>query len=241
VLASVSGRCVRCAARCGRRDGRRPHDVRIGCGSGRRSRGACRARTRRPRRACPRRSGRGGSVRLAGCRRSRWLRPRAATCPSLSGKTSQSSTPGVAGSARSLDGSAGRRPRSRGSFAATPRLARIASSTGHRRHSGTPSDVPAARRSPNSPRTNDFVSTCKTAWRGGSPGPTASWWRAPMWPGSVVDTGAARTAVGRGRGARSRSRTDCGLTSLRTRRCGSRTRRSIRRCTCKAAVRCAGT
>ena len=57
------------------------------------------------------------------------------------------------------------------------------------------------------------------------------------WMGAV--TAAARTGGGPGRGARSRSRADCGSTSPMMRRCGSRTRRSTRPCTCRAAARCA--
>ena len=49
----------------------------------------------------------------------------------------------------------------------------------------------------------------------------------------------ARTGVGQRRGVRSRSRVDCTWTSPMMSRCGSRTKRSISRCMCKAAERCA--
>ena len=57
--------------------------------------------------------------------------------------------------------------------------------------------------------------------------------------GSGAVTAAVRTGAGPSRGARSRSRADCGSTSPMIRRCGSRTRRSTRPCTSKAAARCA--
>ena len=66
--------------------------------------------------------------------------------------------------------------------------------------------------------------------------PTASRCRARRCGGSVVVTAAARTGAGRSRGARSRSRTGCGSTSPMMSRCGSRTRRSTRRSTSKAAA-----
>ena len=55
----------------------------------------------------------------------------------------------------------------------------------------------------------------------------------------VGATVAARTGVGPGRGARSRSPTASRSISRMMSPCGSRTRRSIRRSTCKAGVRCA--
>ncbi len=126
MFGSVSGRFVRSVARCGRRVGRRPRGATTGSGSGRRSPGGCRARTPPRRSACPKRSGHVGSVRLAGCRRSPWPRFRAAICRSPSGRRSRSCTHSKSGYARSPAVSAGRRRRSRGSCAATHRLARIA-------------------------------------------------------------------------------------------------------------------
>ena len=66
---------------------------------------------------------RGGSGRLAGCRRSRWPRCRGATCRSLSGRRSRCCAPKRQGCARSPAGWVARRRRSRGSCAATHRLA----------------------------------------------------------------------------------------------------------------------
>lgn len=62
-------------------------------------------------------------------------------------------------------------------------------------------------------------------------GPTAQRSLGRRCAGSVAVTVAARTGGGRRRGARSRSRTGCGSTSLMMSRCASPTKRSIRRCT----------
>ena len=61
--------------------------------------------------------------------------------------------PGLSGCARSPAGWAGRRRRSRGSCAATPRPAAVGWSTGPRTRSGTPTGAPSARRPPSSPAT----------------------------------------------------------------------------------------
>ena len=83
------------------------------------------------------------------------------------------------------------------------------------------------------------ASTCRTGWPARSPGQTARLCRARMSAGSGGGTGVAPTGAGPGRGARSRSRTGSGSTSPMMSPCGSRTRRSTRRCTSRAAGRCA--
>ena len=60
----------------------------------------------------------------------------------------------------------------------------------------------------------------------------------PMCAGSGVGTVPGRIGAGRRRGARNRSRTSCGSTSLMMSPCGSRTRRSTRPRTSKDAARC---
>ena len=104
-------------------------------------------RTRRRQRACRRRSGRGGSAKLAGCRQSHWLRCRGVICRSLSGRRSRSFTLSSRVCERSRVEWVAHRRRSRGSCAATRRLARIGWSIGRRLRSGTRSDARAVRRS----------------------------------------------------------------------------------------------
>jgi hypothetical protein len=106
--------------------------------------------------------GPGGSVNVAACHRSVWPRCRAATCRSPSARRSPSSRPRAAGFARSLGGSAGRRRRSRVSWAATPRPVAACWSTGPRPRRGTPIGVPGARRWPSSPAMTRCGSTCRT-------------------------------------------------------------------------------
>jgi transposase len=60
----------------------------------------------------------------------------------------------------------------------------------------------------------------------------------PVLRGSVGVTAVARTGDGQSRGARSRSRAGCALTSPMMSRCASRTKRSTSRCMCRAGVRC---
>jgi transposase-like protein len=69
--------------------------------------------------------------------------------------------------------------------------------------------------------------------------PDGSDLRARRCAGWVGVTDAVRIGAGRARGARSRSPTGFGSTSLMMGRCGSRTRRSTRRCMSRAAGRCA--
>ena len=111
--------------------------------------------------------------------------------------------------------------------------------TGPRPRSGTPIGVPGARRWPSSPATTRSGGTCRTGSPAGSPRPTARRCPVPRFAGSGAVTGAARTAAGPGRGARPRSPTGSGSTSPMMGPCGSRTRRSTRPCTSKAAARCA--
>ena len=188
---------------------------------------------------CRRRWERGGSGKVAACHRPVWPRCRAATCRSPSAKRSRSCRPRASACARSLGGSAVRRRRSRGSCAATPRPVAAAWSIGPRPRSGTPIGVPSARRWPSSPPTTRCGSTCRTGSPGVITGPTARRCRVPRFAGSVAVTGAARTGAGPRRGVRSRSRTGSGSTSPMMSRCGSRTRRSTRPCTSRAAARCA--
>ena len=231
MLASVSRRFVRCGARCGRRGGPRRRGVGIGSGSGRRSLAGCRARTRPVSLGCRRRWGRGGSVRLAGCRRSVWLRCRSGICVSWSVRRSRSCMPRAQGCGRWRDGWVVRRRRSRGSCAATLRLAATQCRIERRPRSGTRSGVPAARRSPSSPAMTRCAPTCRTVSPGRSPDPTASWCRDPMCASPVAAMAAVLIGVGRSPGVPSRSRTGCGSISPMMSRCGSLMRPSTRRST----------
>ena len=143
--------------RCGRRVGRRWPGGSIGSGSGRRSGAGCRARTRRWRPACRSQSGPGGSARLAGC-------PPVTQAP-LSGRFLSFAEReeiailhargcGVREIARRA--AAGRRRRSPGSCAGTPRPGAGRWSTGPRRPSGTLTGGPGGRRSRSSPRTTSL-------------------------------------------------------------------------------------
>ena len=109
------------------------------------------------------------------------------------------------GGARSHGGWGSPRRPSPGSCAATPRPVAAGWSIGPRPPSGTPTGVLSARRSPSSPRTSGSGTTCSSGWRARSRGPTVSPCRGRRCGGSVVGTGAARTAGGRTRGVRSRS------------------------------------
>ena len=111
---------------------------------------------RLPRRAVP------GPVPHTG----RCSRCRAATCPLPSERRSPSSTPRVTGCARSLDGSAGLRRRSRGSYVATLRPVAARWSIGPRPLSGTPIGVPGVRKWRSSPPTTRCASTCRIVSRG---------------------------------------------------------------------------
>ena len=84
-----------------------------------------------------------------------------------------------------------------------------------------------------------FASTCRIVSPARSPDPMASCWQALRFGGSVGATVAARTGVGPGRGARNRSPTASRSIPPMMSPCGSHTRRSTRRCMCKAGVGCA--
>ena len=84
---------------------------------------------------------------------------------------------------------------------------------------------------------DDCGAMCRTAWPAWSSGPTASRWPVRTSRGSGGAGVAAGIAGGRGRGARSRSRTGCAWTSPMMSRCASRMRRSISRCSSRAAAR----
>ena len=140
--------------------------------------------------------GRGGSGRVAACHQPVWLPCRAATCRSPSEKRSPSSRPKAVACARSLAGSAVQRRPSRGSCAAMLRPVAGCWSIGPRPRSGTPIDVPSARRWPSSPATTRYRSTCRTGLPGWSPRPTARRCPVPRFAGSDAVTGAARTGDG---------------------------------------------
>lgn len=132
-------------------------------------------------------------------------RCRGATCPSPSGRRSPSSVPRTPACVRSDGGWDGPPQPSRGSCAATRRLAAVFSSTGRRPRSGTLTGERSAPRSRSSPPTSGSETTCRNAWRVGSRGPTARQCRVRTCGGSVAGTGVARIAGGRTRGVRSRS------------------------------------
>ena len=191
-----------------------------------------------PRSGCRRRLASGGFVSVAGWRRSCWTRSRAGICASPSARRSRCCAPRARACARSRARSAGRRRRSRASCAATRRRAAASWSTGRRWRSGRPSWWRAVPRRPSSPPTSGCASTCRTGSPARSGGPTGPRWRVRRSSrGRAATSRAARTAGGRRRGARSRSRPGCASTSPMIRRCGSRTRRSTSRCSCRAAAR----
>jgi hypothetical protein len=86
--------------------------------------------------------------------------------------------------------------RSRESCVETPRLAAAVWTIAPRRRNGMPTDVPGARRSPNSPPTTRSGSTCRT----GSRARSQLWAGCPCpargYAGSVVVTDAVRPALG---------------------------------------------
>ncbi len=176
---------------------------------------------------------RGGSDRLAGCRQFRWPRCRGVICRFLSGRRSRFFTRKTKEYVRSPAGWVVRRPRSRGSSDLTRRLAVTPWRTGRRPRSGTRSGAPAARRSRSSPPTTRCVSTSRTGSPASSPDRTAGSCRALTRVGLAAATAADKTGGGREHGVRSRSRTGSGSTSPMMTRCGSRTRRSTRRSTCR--------
>ena len=186
----------------------------IGSGSGRRSRGACRARTRRRRPACRARSASGGFGRVAACRPVTLGRAVGAVpVASLSARRSRCLR------AEWLRGARDRPParsvarrRSRGSCGATPRRAAAAltyRATTAQWHADRARA--AARSPPSSPSTTSCAATCRTVSRARCSVPAASPWAVPTSCGSAGVAVAARTAAGRGLGARSRFPTGCAV------------------------------
>ncbi len=124
-----------------------------------------------------------------------------------------------------------------GAATATPRPA---AGTAPRSRSCTPSGARGGRRPPSSWRTRSCATTCRSGSPARSAGPTARRCQGPRSRHGRAATGrAARTAGGRSRGAPSRYRTACAWTSPMMGRCGSPTRRSTSRSTCRAGGRCA--
>lgn len=226
--------------RCGRRGGRHQRgmwNARSGGGSLR----AAPVRRPRSRAACQGPSGRAGSVTVAACRRRRWPSPRAGTCRSPSGRRSPCCGYSRSEAARSPAGWVVARRRSPASCAATRPHAEAGWTTAPRSRSGTPNDVRAARRSRSWPLMSGCASTCRTVSQELSTAPTAARSRGRTCRGRDAGTGGGLTAAGAARGARSRSAPGCGSTSPTMRRCASPMRPSTRRCTSRAAARCAAT
>ena len=142
--------------------------------------------------------------------------------------------------ARSPGGLGDRRRRSPASCAATRLPAAGSSSTGRRSRSGRPNGWPGVRRPRSSRSTSGCGSTCRSGCPGGFSRPDGTAVPGPATrPWNGRDTAApSGPPVGESRGALSRSPTGCDWTSPMMTRCGSRTRRSIRRSTSRAAERC---
>ena len=198
---------------------------------------------------------RGGGDRVPGCRRpvgARWFRegggmPPISLAP-LSGRYLSFAEreeiailqrPAAAGCARSLAGSVARpstisRELRRNAATRSGRLEyRATTAQWHAERRASAPEGRQARRQRRAAR-----ATCRTGSPARSPAPTAT---AGAGPGGALDRppprSPRRTGAGRRRGARSRSRTGCGSTSPMMSRCGSPTRRSTRRSTCRAAAR----
>ena len=107
-----------------------------------------------------------------------------------------------------------------------------------RPRSGTPIGAPSVRRQRSSPPTVSCEDTSRTVSPALSSDRTGSLWPAPRCAGVAGVTAAARIAAGGRRGAPSRSLTGCRSISPMMSRSGSRTRRSTRPCTSRAAERC---
>ena len=80
--------------------------------------------------------------------------------------------------------------------------------------------------------------TCRTGWPARSPPRAGLRYAGRPCPGRAGGMGVGRPGDGQGRGARSRSLSACDATFPTMRRCASATRRSTRRCTCRAEARC---
>ena len=212
----------------------------IGRDSGRRLRTGCRARMPGWWPVCRRRSARGGSATMAGCRQAVWPRFRGAICRSANERRSRSCTLRASGFVRSRGGSADVHRRSRGNCAGTLRPVVATCSIEPQLPSGTPTGVPNVRKSRSSPRTRNCATMYKTDSQVSSPPPTGPVCLDQMCAGSVGSAGAAGSDAGRVRGVRSRLLTGSESMFPRMIRCGSPTRPSTRRSTCKAAVHCGG-
>ena len=226
--------------RCRRRVVRRWGGVSIGSDSGRRLPAGCRVRKRGWWPACRRRSERGGSARMPACRQAISPRFRGAICRLPNEKRSRSYTLRASGFVRSRVGSADVHQRSRGNCVGTLRPAVATCSIEPQRPSGTPTGAPVVRKSRSWPRTTNCANMCKTDSQASSPPLTGSVCLDQMCAGSVGGTGTGRRDAGRVRGVRSRLLTGSGSISPRIIRCGSPTRPSTRRSTCKAAGHCGG-
>ena len=210
--------------------GRREHRVRFW----RRSPGDRRALTLPPKRASCRALVSGGSARVAGCRLSPSRRCLGAICPSRSGRRSRSCLLVVVGCGRSRASWVVRRRRSPESCNGT---APAGPSIGPQPRRRMPTVAPDGRSRRSLRSTRSCVAMCRT----GSPGllsdlTGALLVRRSAGAGGVTDR--EGTGAGESLGARSRSSADSGLTSPMMSRCASLMRRSISRCTCKAAARC---
>jgi hypothetical protein len=196
------------------------------------------ARTLRCRRVCCRALVSGGFGRVAGCRLSPSRRCLGAICPLRSVRRSRCCSLVVVGCVRSRVGWVGRRRRSPGNCNATWRSAAAGLSIEPRprRRMRTVARDDRNRRSSRSTRSCGAM--CKT----GSPAKCSGLMgasRARMSAGAGGVTGRERTGAGNSAGARSRSPVACALSSPMMSRCASLTKRSISRCMCRAAERCA--
>ena len=212
--------------------------------SGRRSRQASPARPRRLRRACRRRSAPDGSGGPAAWRRRirrfRRRRRQVDTCASPSARRSRWDAPRDWACARSRGGWAGRLRRSRGRSVAMPRRAAAAWTTGRAPRNGTRTAQPGGPSPRSWRRTRPSAPMSRIGSPAGSRRREAPRWTGRRRHGRAVVMVVASRGDGRGHGAPSRSRTDCGATFPRTRRCASRTRPSTRRFTSSPAGACVG-
>ena len=162
-----------------------------------------------------------GICRLRSARRLRCCGPRAAGC------------------GRPPDGWDETHRRSRVNCGATRPRAAAVSSIGPRRRSGMPSERPAVQSVRSWLRTRPCGSTFRTGWLARLLARAGPRFAGRTSLGKDAGTGAGSIAGGPGRGAPSRLPDGCGSTFLAMRRCASAPRPSTRRCTCKAAARCA--
>ncbi len=211
----------------------------IGSGSGKRSLEGHQASTLPRRPVCCRALASGGSARVAGCRVSPSRRCLGVICLSPSGRRSRSCSPVVVGCGRSRVRWVVRPRRSPGSCNGTLRSARAGLSIGPRPRRRMPTVVPDDRSRRSSLSTRSCVAMCRSGSPGLCSGLTgASLVRRSAGAGGVTDR--EGTGAGESLGARSRSLLDYALTSPMMSRCASLMRRSISRCTCRAAAHCAG-